>query len=65
MGAKLLQSLWGLSIFAWVCRMIDKYVEVTDGSAFAMSITLIALGCTLLLAPWLSYMKGPHEGHNE
>ncbi len=28
MGAKLLQSMWGLSIFAWVCRMIDKYVGV-------------------------------------
>lgn len=61
MGAKALKSLWGLSIFAWVCRMINKYVEVSDGSAFAMTVTLIALGCTLILAPWLRDMKGSND----
>jgi hypothetical protein len=65
MGAKLLQSFWGLSIFAWVCRMVNQYVEVSNGSAFAATITLVTLGCTLILAPWFQYLKGSDEGNHE
>jgi hypothetical protein len=59
MGAKFLKSVWGLALFVWICKFAEYKLLVIPAIKIPTIITLVAIGCTLILLPWIEYLKGP------